>query len=149
MENHPRIHDRPSVKETTKSKSAILKTAFIKSIGWATHVSRKLTILSKNLYYLQLSNGEILIQFIDGSQLKLEPSGDSPIVYTDTDYTSTRLELTLVSHMIWLTRPPQVRIHEQATQHGTTKTCQSAKHCSHSYHLDNTLIFYTELYIRI
>ena len=40
------------------------------------------------------------MQFDDGSQMKLEPSGDMPIIYTSADHVSTRSELTLVSHMI-------------------------------------------------
>jgi len=32
------------------------------------------------------------MQFNDGSQLKLEPSGDLPIVFTDADHTSARLD---------------------------------------------------------
>ena len=32
------------------------------------------------------------MQFNDGSQLKLEPSGDAPIVFTDVDHTTTRFE---------------------------------------------------------
>ena len=30
------------------------------------------------------------MQFNDGSQLKLEPSGDVPIVFTDVDHTTAR-----------------------------------------------------------
>ena len=30
------------------------------------------------------------MQFNDGSQLKLEPAGDTPIVFTDVDHTTTR-----------------------------------------------------------
>lgn len=30
------------------------------------------------------------MQFNDGSQLKLEPSGDTPIVFTDVDHTTAR-----------------------------------------------------------
>ena len=30
------------------------------------------------------------MQFNDGSQLKLEPSGDAPIVFTDADHSTTR-----------------------------------------------------------
>ena len=32
------------------------------------------------------------MQFNDGSQLKLEPSGDAPIVFTDADHTTTRFD---------------------------------------------------------
>lgn len=30
------------------------------------------------------------MQFNDGSQLRLEPSGDNPIAFTDVDHTTTR-----------------------------------------------------------
>ena len=42
------------------------------------------------LCVFQLSNGEVLMQFNDGSQLRLEPSGDTPIVFTDIDHTTAR-----------------------------------------------------------
>ena len=41
MENHPRLHDKPSSKDATTPKLTVLKRIYVESTGWATHVSRK------------------------------------------------------------------------------------------------------------
>ena len=47
IENHPQIDARASFKETRSSKPTIAKRVFIESTGFATLVSRKLTLLFK------------------------------------------------------------------------------------------------------
>ena len=68
------------------------------------------------------------MQFNDGSQLRLEPSGDTPIAFTDTDHTTSRYcsQSLLLFHVISQLTHPQVWILEQATRDSPTQAGQSA-----------------------
>ena len=76
------------------------------------------------------------MQFNDGSQLRLEPSGDTPIAFTDVDHTTTRYTCSqplLPSHVIFTDTP--TGMDTQASYRGRYNTnwpkCRQSLQLSH------------------
>lgn len=91
----------------------VIKSIFVPNVGWASQVITALSnmlglaggicvILTAVFTYLQLTNGEVWVQFNDGSQLVVQ-AGVSSITYTSPDGRITKYAPPLFFFLVFIT----------------------------------------------
>ena len=77
---------------THHQQPVVIKNVHVAGVGWASLVSMAMHTPHSAIYPLQLSTGEVLVQYNNGEQMKLNPTGiNSGAVHTDTQGHQTRL----------------------------------------------------------